>query len=185
MRKDIVTKSECIPHSNSIKVERDLRARCQELASCPEVTIHQLVRNLHFAKHLKPNIDMGMNTLCWTDIPVANLDRAIKFYSAVLGQEVSKMSEGGFEYGLLPHEEQNASGCLCVGVDSAGSENKPSQNGPLIYLSVEGRLDDAVKAVETSGGKILQAKQQIGPHGFRAVIVDSEGNRLALHSSTA
>jgi uncharacterized protein len=126
---------------------------------------------------------MSADTLCWTDIPVANLDRATKFYSAVLGKEVPKMSEGGFEYGLLPHEEQNASGCLCVGSDSAGSENKPSQNGPLIYLSVEGRLDDAVKAVKSNGGKVLEERTQIGPHGFRAVIVDSEGNRIALHSS--
>lgn len=126
---------------------------------------------------------MSADTLCWTDIPVTNLDRAAKFYSAVLGKEVPTMSEGGFEYGLLPHEEQNASGCLCVSGDSAGLENKPSQNGPLIYLSVEGRLDDAVKTVRANGGKVLQEKQQIGPHGFRAVIVDSEGNRIALHSS--
>ena len=126
---------------------------------------------------------MSADTLCWTDIPVANLDRATKFYSAVLDREVPKVSEGGVEYGLLPHEEQNASGCLCVGGDSAGSENKPSQNGPLIYLSVEGRLDDAIKAVSANSGKVLQGKHPLGPHGFRAVIVDSEGNRIALHSS--
>ena len=96
---------------------------------------------------------MSENTLCWTDIPVADMDRAIKFYSAVLGNEVSKMSEQGFEYGLLPHEEQNASGCLCVGSDSVGNENKPSQTGPLIYLSVEGRLDDAVKKRAPAAGK--------------------------------
>ena len=128
---------------------------------------------------------MSANTLCWTDIPVIDLDRAIKFYSAVLGNEVSKMSETGFEYGLLPHEEQNASGCLCVGSDSAGSKNKPSQTGPLIYLSVEGRLNDAVRAARANGGKVLQDKQQIGPHGFRAIVVDTEGNRIALHSSAA
>jgi uncharacterized protein len=128
---------------------------------------------------------MSANTLCWTDIPVTNLDRAIKFYSAVLGNEVSKMSEAGFEYGLLPHEEQNSSGCLCVGSDSAGSKNKPSQSGPLIYLSVEGRLNDAVKAARANGGKVLQDKHQIGPHGFRAIVADSEGNRIALHSSAA
>ncbi len=128
---------------------------------------------------------MSADTLCWTDIPVANLDRAVRFYSAVLGKEVSKMSEQGSEYGLLPHEEQNASGCLCVGSDSAGSENKPSLTGPLIYLSVEGRLDEAVKAVAPNGGKVLQEKHPIGLHGFRAVVIDSEGNRLALHSSNA
>ena len=128
---------------------------------------------------------MSANTLCWTDIPVTNLDRAIKFYSAVLGSEVNKISEAGFEYGLLPHEEQNSSGCLCVGSDSAGSNNKPSQSGPLIYLSVEGRLDDAIKATNSKGGKVLEGKHQIGSHGFRAIIVDSEGNRIALHSSNA
>ena len=126
---------------------------------------------------------MSADTLCWTDIPVTNLDRAIKFYSALLGKEVRKMSETGFEYGLLPHEEQNASGCLCVGGDSVGNKNEPSETGPLIYLSVEGRLNEAVKTVKANGGKVLNEKQQIGPHGFRAIIVDSEGNRLALHSS--
>ena len=128
---------------------------------------------------------MSANTLCWTDIPVTNLDRSITFYSAVLGSEVNKISEAGFEYGLLPHEEQNSSGCLCVGSDSAGSNNKPSQSGPLIYLSVEGRLDDAIKATNSKGGKVLEGKHQIGLHGFRAIIVDSEGNRIALHSSKA
>jgi predicted enzyme related to lactoylglutathione lyase len=126
---------------------------------------------------------MATDTLCWTDIPVTNLDRAIKFYSVVLGKEVSKMSEGGFQYGLLPHEEQNASGCLCVRGDSGGIDNRPSPNGPLIYLSVEGRLAEAVQAARANGGKVLREKQQIGPHGFRAVMIDSEGNRIALHSS--
>jgi predicted enzyme related to lactoylglutathione lyase len=128
---------------------------------------------------------MGADTLCWTDIPVTNLDRAIKFYSAVLAQEVRKLSEGGMEYGLLPHAEQSASGCLCVRSDSGGVDNTPSANGPLIYLLVEGRLDQAVEAARKNGGKILRARQQIGDHGFRAVIIDSEGNRIALHTSAA
>lgn len=126
---------------------------------------------------------MSADTLCWTDIPVTNLDRAIKFYSAVLGKEVRRLSEGGMEYGLLPHEEQSASGCLVVRSDSGGIDNRPSPNGPLIYLSVEGRLDKAVQAARATGGKVLREKQQIGPHGFRAVMIDSEGNRIALHTS--
>lgn len=125
----------------------------------------------------------AQNTLCWTDIPVTNLDRAIKFYSAVLGAEVQKMSEGGMEYGLLAHEEQNASACLCVRSDSGGIKNEPSQSGPLIYLTVEGRLDEAVKATRANGGEVLLDRQQIGPHGFRSIIIDSEGNRIALHTS--
>lgn len=128
---------------------------------------------------------MATDTLCWTDIPVTNLARAIKFYSAVLGQEVKKLSEGRTEYGLLPHEESNASGCLCIRSDSGGVDNRPSANGPLIYLLVEGRLKEAVEAARANGGKILRERQQIGEHGFRAVIIDSEGNRIALHTSAA
>jgi predicted enzyme related to lactoylglutathione lyase len=128
---------------------------------------------------------MSADTLCWTDIPVTNLDRAIKFYSAVLGKEVRKLSESGMEYGLLPHEEQNAAGCLCIRSDSGGIDNQPSANGPLIYLLVEGRLGEAVEAARQNGGKILRARQQISEHGFRAVIIDSEGNRIALHTPAA
>jgi uncharacterized protein len=118
------------------------------------------------------------NTLCWVDIPVVDLDRAIGFYSAVLAATVSKQSGPGFEFGLLPHANNNASGSL----SAMEKNNRPSEHGPLIYLSVEGRLDDAARAVGANGGKVVQPKFQMGPHGYRVVIVDSEGNRIALHS---
>ena len=123
---------------------------------------------------------MSKNTLCWTDIPVTNLDRAIAFYSTVLDAKVEKMVHGDFEFALLPHTDNNASGCL-----APTEENKPSQTGPLIYLSVEGRLDAAIEAVKAHGGTVIEEKHQIGPYGFRSVILDSEGNRIALHSPTA
>ena len=120
---------------------------------------------------------MPTNTLCWTDIPVTNLDRAIAFYSAVLGAPVSKETVPGFEFGLLPHAKDNVSGCLVVADD-----NQPSKNGPMIYLSVEGRLDAAIGAVPKGGGRVMKPKHAIGPHGHRAIVIDSEGNRIALHS---
>lgn len=120
------------------------------------------------------------HTIVWTDIPVTNLDRAIQFYSEVLGKTVRKESGPGFELGVLPHTENEVGGCLVSGPD-----HKPSEAGPLVYLNVEGRLDQAVQAVEKSGGKVIQAKHSIGPYGFRALIRDSEGNRMALHSEKA
>jgi uncharacterized protein len=117
------------------------------------------------------------NQIVWCDIPVSDLDRAIKFYSAVLGQAVSKESHGEMNFGLLPHTDGSVGGCL-VKTDDA----KPSANGPLIYLNCEDRLDVAVSAVEKNGGKILQPKHPIGPYGFRAMVLDSEGNRIGLHS---
>jgi predicted enzyme related to lactoylglutathione lyase len=115
--------------------------------------------------------------IVWCDIPVTNLDRAIRFYSKVLGQEVKKESAPGMTFGLLPHAGESVSGCLCEMSDA-----KPSANGLLVYMSCEGRLDIAIAAVEINGGKVLKGKHQIGPYGFRAVILDSEGNRIALHS---
>ena len=120
------------------------------------------------------------HTLCWTDIPVRDLDRAIAFYSAVLGAAVLKQSGGGQDFGLLPGYDKGVSGCLSVGPNQV-----PSHHGPLVYLSANGRLDAAIAAAVAAKGKILQPKHPIGPHGFRAIIEDSEGNRVALHSMTA
>jgi predicted enzyme related to lactoylglutathione lyase len=117
------------------------------------------------------------NQLVWVDIPVVDLDRAIDFYSTVLGREVKRQEYPGFSIGLLPSEGEETGGCLFV-----SPKDKPSDHGPLIYLNVQGRLDQAEAAVEQKHGKVLEPKHQIGPHGFRTVILDSEGNRLALHS---
>jgi predicted enzyme related to lactoylglutathione lyase len=117
------------------------------------------------------------NQIVWCDIPINDLDRAIKFYSAVLGHAVSKESHGEINFGLLPHTDGSVGGCLVKTEDT-----KPSANGPLIYLNCEDRLDAAVATIEKNGGKVLKPKHQIGPYGFCAVILDSEGNRIALHS---
>lgn len=120
------------------------------------------------------------NTLCWVDIPVVDLDRAIDFYSAVLNAPVQKITEHGFEFGLLPHSEDNVSGTLSVMED-----RKPSQNGPLVYLNLEGQMDAALSQTTALGGTILQAKMQMGPYGHRAIILDTEGNAIAFYSKEA
>jgi predicted enzyme related to lactoylglutathione lyase len=115
------------------------------------------------------------NQIVWADIPVVDLDRAIGFYSAVLGSPVTKQEYPGMTIGLLPHGE--VAGCL-----HQSDTDRPSDHGPLLYLNCNGRLDEAVAAVVPNGGKVLQPKHSIGPYGFRAIVLDSEGNRIALHS---
>src|SRR5713226_8576045 len=118
------------------------------------------------------------NQIVWCDIPVLDLDRAAKFYSAVLGAQVKKEQfPGGMTIGLLPHTDGEVGGCLFTSDDE-----KPSDKGLLIYLNASGRLDAAIDAVVPNGGKVIKPKHPIGPYGHRAIILDSEGNRVALHS---
>jgi predicted enzyme related to lactoylglutathione lyase len=118
------------------------------------------------------------NCIVWVDIPVTNLDRAIAFYSAVIGTTVSKAGGPGFAFGLLPHASGDVGGCLYTPDDG----NAPSLVGPLIYINAEGRLVEAVEAAAANGGQVLQPIHQIGPHGSRAIVLDTEGNRIALHT---
>ena len=117
------------------------------------------------------------NQIVWCDIPVNELDRAVKFYNAVLDASLKRESFPGLDLALLPGATDAVSGCLFKNNDA-----KPGAEGPLVYLNCSGRLDSAIAAVEANGGKVILSKHQIGPHGFRAVVLDSEGNRVALHS---
>lgn len=117
------------------------------------------------------------NQVVWFDVPCVDLDRAIAFYSAVLGCKVEKQQGPGFAMGVLPHEGTSVGGCLVVTPD-----NPPADHGILIYLNCQGRLDEAIAAVEPHGGSVLQEKHSVAPYGWRALVKDSEGNRVALHS---
>ena len=90
----------------------------------------------------KPSNCSG-NQLVWCDVPVKDLDRAIRFYSTVLGSPIKKEQHEGMSFAVLPHgDEHGVSGCLTTGC--SGSENEPSQHGPLLYFNCQGRLDEAV-----------------------------------------
>jgi predicted enzyme related to lactoylglutathione lyase len=113
----------------------------------------------------------------WFDIPVLDLDRAMSFYSAMLDVQVKREVYGALTIGVLPHDGEDVAGCL---VPSA--ELKPGPDGILLYFNVSGRLEEAVAAAESHGGSVLEPAGPIGAFGFRAVLLDSEGNRIALHS---
>lgn len=115
--------------------------------------------------------------IVWCDIPVLDMERAVRFYSAILGAEVKRHEMGGMVMGVLPHNDGEVGACLVLSTDA-----KPADQGVMIYLNANDRLDDAIAQVEPRGGKIVEPKHPIGPFGFRAIVLDSEGNRVALHS---
>lgn len=114
------------------------------------------------------------HTVVWFDLPVEQLNRAIAFYQAVLAMDVKEEFPG---VAVFAHGDTDVAGCLFE-----SDEHKPSTQGPLIYLNVNGRLAEAVANVRQFGGSIEQPPHEIGPFGQRAIVIDSEGNRIALHS---
>ena len=119
------------------------------------------------------------NAIVWVDIPVKNLTRAMRFYSAVLDLTLKKEEFPTLSIALLPQGTGEVGVCL---FPFSEDDHQPSMHGPLIYLNCEGRLAEALEEVDARGGKILKGRHSIGGMGWRAIVVDSEGNRIALHS---
>lgn len=118
------------------------------------------------------------NRAVWFDIPVADLDRAQNFYESILDIKVHREKFNDFEFCVLDHENGNG-GCLIPNAAEISADK-----GIMVYMNVNGRIKDAETKVTENGGKILQTTHQIGQHGFRSVVLDSEGNRIVLHSNS-
>lgn len=115
----------------------------------------------------------------WFEIPVTDYKRAKQFYENVLGKTITDMQMDGVEYGMLPYDNQNNG----IGGGLIQSEqSKPSQDGVTVYLNGGDDLSTPLSRVEDAGGKVIMPKTAIGENGFIAQFIDSEGNRIALHS---
>jgi len=121
------------------------------------------------------------NAINWFEIPVNNYERAKKFYSEILDQEIMDhdMGDKKMKYGIFPYDMENGgTGGAIVQME----EMKPSMDGSTVYLNGGDDLSVALAKVETAGGKIFMPKTEIGENGFIAQFTDTEGNRVALHS---
>ena len=121
------------------------------------------------------------NALNWFEIPVSDLDRAKQFYGTVLNGElnVQPMGEDG-TMAILP--SQDGVGGALVKSDSDDWDYTPSQKGSIVYLNGGNDLSVPLSKVETAGGKVLVDKMDIGENGFVAFFLDTEGNKVGLHS---
>jgi len=119
------------------------------------------------------------HVITWFDIPTSDFDRAIKFYSEILGAEIKISEHMGQKLGFFPMDGMEGVGGDIV---PPSDEFKPSDQGTRVYLNCEGKLDEVINRVEQAGGKIVNPKFSIGDPGWIAIIRDSEGNSIGLHS---
>ncbi|MDF4202705.1 VOC family protein [Maribacter sp. SA7] len=120
--------------------------------------------------------------IAWFEIPVANMERAQKFYESILDVSITVNNFGEFIMGLFPDKQSigQASGALVQHEHYVPS----STAGVLVYFACEDAATILDK-VEKAGGQVLQPKTEIGEgHGFMGLLKDTEGNRIAVHSNT-
>ena len=118
------------------------------------------------------------NRVSIVEIPTADFLRAVAFYQAILGITIEVVEMEGIKMGLFPNENEGVTVQLI-----SGSDYKPSSDGTVVYLNGGDDLQTIVDKIEANRGKIIIPKTEIGPEmGFYAVFIDTEGNKLGLHS---
>lgn len=121
------------------------------------------------------------NAISWFEIPSTDIDRAQKFYETVFQIQMVPMDNDHLKMRMFPIDD------MMTGIGGAvvkSDFHKSSiMDGPLIYLNANPDVQGILDRVEAAGGKTLVPKTQISPeYGHMAVIIDTEGNRIGLHS---
>lgn len=135
----------------------------------PKTTVKKTVKN---------KLTIKSNPVVYFEIPVTEIDRAIKFYNAVFHFEFEKENIDNNEMALFPFANENSgiSGAL-----AKGEIYKPTKNGVVIYFKTE-NIDETLKLATSNGGQILYPITNNGI-GLVAELEDTEGNRIALYQT--
>jgi uncharacterized protein len=122
------------------------------------------------------------NAISWFEIPTTDIDRAAKFYETIFTIKLNPLDLPDIKMRMFPLDDMmtQVGGAL---VKSDGFHKPSATDGPLVYLNGNPDLQNVLDKVEAAGGKIMVPKTQISPeYGYMAVFIDTEGNRIALHS---
>ena len=117
------------------------------------------------------------NAIHWFEIFVSDLERAKRFYETLLG--VSLRRE---DYARVPSAVFAADKDGIAGGIVQDPNRRPGPGGSLVYLNANGKLDACLERASAAGGVVLMPKTDIGGPGFIAVVRDTEGNVVGLHS---
>ena len=122
------------------------------------------------------------NAISWFEIPSSDLARATQFYQTIFGVTLNPLDLPNIKMRMFPLEDMMGVGGAIV--DSGGFHKPSTTDGPLIYLNGNPDVQSILDKVEAAGGKIMVPKTEISPeYGYMAVIIDTEGNRIGLHST--
>ena len=126
---------------------------------------------------------MTRNALSWFEIPVADIARAQRFYETLLAKSMRREQMGPQTLAIFPYDNGNGVGGALL---QSATAPAPGTDGSLVYLDAGPSLAVVMTRAAELGAKVLLPALQLpGTIGFIAQIVDSEGNRVGLHSPNA
>lgn len=121
------------------------------------------------------------NAISWFEIGALDLARAQRFYETIFNLKLNPLDLPNIKMRMFPIDDMMGVGGAIV--DSGGFHKPSTTDGPLIYLNANPDLQKVLDRVEGAGGRIMVPKTEISPeYGYMAVIIDTEGNRIGLHS---
>jgi len=129
-------------------------------------------------KHAKKEKPSSLkNFVNWFEIPAYSFDRAVIFYNSIYQIKMETTEINGYSMGFFPAKNGIGGAVVC------GEGCAPNTTGPLLYLNGGKDLDVVLSKIEGAGGRIIMPKTLINEAvGYFALFIDTEGNRLALHS---
>lgn len=125
---------------------------------------------------------MQAHAISWFEIPTIDLNRATQFYEQVFQIKLAPIDTPNIQMRVFPVQDfmHGISGAL---VKTDGFHIPSESHGPLIYLNANPDVQIIMDRIESNGGKILLEKRMISPeNGYMAMFLDTEGNRIAVHS---
>ncbi len=122
------------------------------------------------------------NAISWFEIPTNDINRAQQFYEAIFGIEMIPLENVNFKMRMFPIEDP-ATGIGGALMHVEGFYKPSATDGPLVYLNANPDVQIVLDKVMAAGGQVIVPKTEISPeYGHMAVFIDTEGNRVALHS---
>jgi predicted enzyme related to lactoylglutathione lyase len=128
-------------------------------------------------KTKKPKTPAMKNFVSWFEIPASNFARAVAFYNAIYGIEMTTTEMNNYMMAFFP-AAKGIGGAVVSGLGAT-----PGDTGTLVYLNGGADLSTVLERVEPAGGRVVMPKTLINEDvGYFALFMDTEGNKLALHS---
>lgn len=113
----------------------------------------------------------------WFEIPAHNFEQALAFYNHIYDINMETTSSNTHRMAFFPANGGIGGAVVC------GPGSNPSDSGPLLYINGGNDLNNVLNRVEDAGGRVVMKKTLISKEGgYFAIFIDSEGNKLAIHS---